>query len=62
MHSKCDNIEIMINNKSDEVIGELFQLLLFRYQIGSEIRVRVRDSVFDSVNLLYYKCHKIRFY
>ena len=62
MHSKCDNIEIMINNKSDEVIGELFQLLLFRYQIGSEIRARVRDSVFDSVNLLYYKCHKIHFY
>ena len=62
MHSKCDNIEIMINNKSDEVIGELFQLLLFRYQIGSEIRVRVRDSVFDSVKLLYYKCHKIHFY
>ena len=62
MHSKCDNIEIMINDKSDEVIGELFQLLLFRYQIGSEIRVRVRDSIFDSVNLLYYKCHKIHFH
>ena len=51
----------MINDKSDEVIGELFQLLLFRYQIGSEISVRVRDSIFDSVNLLYYKCHKIHF-
>ena len=51
----------MINDKSDEVIGELFQLLLFRYQIGSEISVRVRDSIFDSVNLLYYKCHKIYF-
>ena len=61
MHSKCDNMEIMINDKSDEVIGELFQLLLFRYQIGSEISVRVRDYIFDSVNLLYYKCHKIHF-
>ena len=24
MHSKSDNIEIMINDKAEEVIGELF--------------------------------------
>ena len=34
MHSKSDNIEIMINNKVDEVIEELSQSLLCRYQIG----------------------------
>ena len=34
MHSKNDNIEIMINNKADEVIDELFQSLFFRYQVG----------------------------
>ena len=34
MYSKSDNIEIMINNKVDEVIEELFQSLLCRYQIG----------------------------
>ena len=25
MHSKSDNIEIMINDKADEIIEELFQ-------------------------------------
>ena len=39
MHSKSNNIEIMINDKTDEVIKErlqLIQLLLSRYQIGLE--------------------------
>ena len=31
IHSKSDNIEIMIYDKADEVIEELFQSLLNRY-------------------------------
>ena len=31
MHSKSDNIEIMINNEADEVIKETFDLLKYRY-------------------------------
>ena len=31
MHSKSDNIEIMINEKTDEVIEKRFELLLNRY-------------------------------
>ena len=31
MHSKSDNIEIMVNNAEDEVIEEIFQSLLLRY-------------------------------
>ena len=31
MHAKSDNIEIMINDKTDEVIEETFQSLLSRY-------------------------------
>ena len=31
MHSKSDNIEIMINEKTDEVIEKCFELLLNRY-------------------------------
>ena len=34
IHSKCHDIEIMINNKEDEVIEELFLSLLSRYQVG----------------------------
>ena len=36
MHSKNDKIEIMVNDKTDEVIEELFKSLHSRYQIGLE--------------------------
>ena len=29
MHSKTDNIEIMINDKADEVIKEFFSIISF---------------------------------
>ena len=59
MHSKSDNIELMINDKADEVIEQLFQSLLLRYQIGLETSTKSSEFVFDCVHLLYYKCHKI---
>ena len=34
MNLKSDNIGIMKNDQTDEVIEELFQSLLSRYQIG----------------------------
>ena len=36
MHSKSDNIEIMINDKADEVIKELFASLKNGYQNNLE--------------------------
>ena len=36
MHSKSDKIEIMVNEKADEVIEELFESLLNRNQSGLE--------------------------
>ena len=33
MHSKSDNIKIIINNESDEVIKELFDSLDYRYRM-----------------------------
>ena len=36
MHSKSDNIEIVINDKVDEVIEKLFESLVNRHQIGLE--------------------------
>ena len=32
MHSKSDNIQIMINDGADEVIKQIFNLLKNRYQ------------------------------
>ena len=58
MHSKSDNIEIMISDEADEVIKELFDSLKNRYQNNLE-SMKGSEFVFDYVHLLYYKCHKI---
>ena len=58
---------------ANEVVNEVLESLLSRYQICLEAtmkerererqreRERERDFVFDSVQLLYCKCHKISF-
>ena len=59
MHAKSDNIEITIYDKADEVIEELYESLLRRYQIGLETSMKGIDFIFDCVRLLYYKYHNI---
>ena len=61
MYSKSNNIEFMIHDNANEIVNELFESLLSRYQIGLEASMRGSDFIFDSVQLLYYKCHKINF-
>ena len=58
MHSKRDNIKIMISNKADGFIKKLFGPLKNRYQNNLQW-TRGSESVFDNVLLLYYKYHKI---
>ena len=48
MHSKSDNIEILINDQGDEVIKELFQLLPSRYLIGLETLMKGSKFALDS--------------
>ena len=55
MHSKSDSIEIMTYDDADEVLEELFESLLSKYQIGLETQMRGRDFIFDCVNLMYYE-------
>ena len=59
MLTKSDNIEIMMINKRDEIIEELFESLSQRYQEGLEEKMKGREFVFDSVHLLHYNLHKI---
>ena len=40
-HSKSDSIEIVINDKADEVIEELFQSILSRYQTELETSMKL---------------------
>ena len=57
MHTKSDNIEIMMGSETDEIIEELFKSLLQRYQEGEE-SIRGSQFIFDSVNLLHYHLQK----
>ena len=59
MHSKCDNIEFLIGNETDEIIEDLFDSLLQRYQKGLEESMKGSEFVFDNVDSLYYKLHRI---
>ena len=58
MHSKSDNIEIVINDETDEVTEKMFQSLKNRYQNNLE-SMRASEFFFHYVCLLFYKCHKI---
>ena len=58
MHSRNDNIEIVISNEADEVIEELFDSLKNRYKNNLE-SIKDSEFVFDYVQLFHYKRHKI---
>ena len=61
MHSGNNNIEFMSYNDANEVFDELFESLHSRYQGNLETSMRAKDFIFDSVQLMYYKCHKVNF-
>ena len=48
----------MVNDEADEVIKELFDSLKKRYQNNLE-SIKGSEFVFDYVQSLYFKCHKI---
>ena len=58
MHSKSENIEIMIHYEANKVVNGLFESLKERYLNILELR-KVSRFVFHYVYLLYYKCHEI---
>ena len=59
MRTKSNNIEIMMGNKTDEIMKELFKSLLQNYQEGLEEKIRGSEFVFNTVDLLHYNSHKI---
>ena len=54
-----DIVETMRYNKADEAIKKLFEILLFRYQIGLETLIKRSKFVFDCISSSYYKYQKI---
>ena len=59
MHSKSDNYEIMIGADTIEIIRNLFNSTLRRYQGGLEESMRGSDFVFNHVESMNYSFHKI---
>ena len=56
---KRNNIEIKMDNETDEIIEKLLGSLLQNYQERLEEKMRGSEFVFDSVDLLHYNLHKI---
>ena len=51
MHSKSDYIEIITYHDANEMIQEVFESLLPRYQMGLETTMRDSNFIFDCVNV-----------
>ena len=58
MHTKSNNEETMIGSDTNEVIEELFESLLQRYQKDLEEKMSGSEFFFYGVNALYYDLNK----
>ena len=60
MHTRSDNIEIMIRKDNDEIIEDLFKSFLQKYEENLQTKMRGSDFEFHGVNFLYYDFNEIR--
>ena len=59
MHTKSNNVEIMMGSETDEVIEDFFESFLQKYQEGLEESMRGSEFTYDSVDALYYNLNKV---
>ena len=59
MHTKRDNIKSMMDSETDEIIEEICESFLQRYQEGLEESMKGIEFIFDIVDVLYYNLNKI---
>ena len=59
MHTKNDNIEIMIGTDTNDIINELIDSFMERYQEGLETTMKRSSYIFERSDLLEYNLHKI---
>ena len=59
MHTRSDNIEIMIGNDNDDIIEELFKSFIQKYEENLQNKMRGSDFEFDGANFLYYDFNEI---
>ena len=60
MHSNNGNIKFTPYGDAN-VTDKLFKSLRSRYQENLETSMKGSDFIFDSVQLIYYECHKVNF-
>ena len=59
MHTRSDNIEIMIGDDNDDIIEELFKSFIQKCEENLQNKMRGSDFEFDGVNILYYDFNEI---
>ena len=59
MHTKSNNVEIMVGNETNEIIIGLFESFLQKYQEGLEESMRGSEFVYDSVDVSHYNLSKV---
>ena len=58
-HSKSDNKEFKTYDYVTDIVDELSKTFLSRYQGNLETSIRGSDFIFNSVQVLYFKFHRI---
>ena len=53
MYAMSGNIKFTSHNDANDVVNELFESLLSRYEDNSETLMRGSNFIFDSVQLMY---------
>ena len=61
MHPSSSIKKSKLYSDANDFIDKLFKSLRSRYQENLETSMRGSDFIFDSVQLMYYKCHKVSF-
>ena len=53
MYTRSDNIEIMFGDDNDDIIEQLFESLLKKYEENLQNKMRGSEFEFDGVNFLF---------
>ena len=59
MHTKSNNIEIIMGSETNHITEELWESFLQKYQEGLQESERGSEFIFDSIDLLYHNLQKI---
>ena len=59
MYTKSDNVEIMNGTDTSDAINKLINSFMKRYQEGLETKIKGSSYIFERIDLLEYRLHKI---